>query len=270
VGVEGLTSSSGCCWRSWWLWTDWPFLGPSWPWPMPSPSSPQPCYCPPLPVGAISSTVVVLGAADALLAVDSVEVRLTKLLGLIVVGYLAYSLSVQIERGKRLFQEADAARGAAEETAEELRESEDRFRKVFEEGPLGMALVGLDYRFQRVNRALCEMLGYSEDELRRLSFPDVTYPEDIDKDVRVTQRMLRGEIAFYQIEKRYVRKDGEIIWVRLSRSVIRDEEGAPVNALAIVEDITARVEAEKTLERYRALSEYGEGHSQSSSGPMGG
>ena len=108
---------------------------------------------------------------------------------------------------------------------EALRESEERFRRVFEEGPLGLALVGKDYRFVKVNSALCQMVGYSEAELLQMSFADITHPDDLQTDVELAERLFRGEIPFYTLRKRYVKKNGEIIWINLTASVIRDEEG---------------------------------------------
>jgi PAS domain S-box-containing protein len=96
-----------------------------------------------------------------------------------------------------------------------LRESEERFRRVFEEGPLGLALVGRDYRFLKVNGALCQMVGYSEAELVQTAFTDITHPEDIRADVELAEQLFKREIPFYRIEKRYMKKTGEIIWVRL-------------------------------------------------------
>jgi PAS domain S-box-containing protein len=119
-----------------------------------------------------------------------------------------------------------------------LRESEQRFRRVFEEGPLGVALVGKDYRFLKVNRALCQMVGYSEAELLEASFPDITHPDDLKADLASADRLFRGEIPFYKMQKRYVKKNGDIIWINLTGSVIRDPEGAALYGLAMVEDIT--------------------------------
>ena len=119
-----------------------------------------------------------------------------------------------------------------------LRESEERFRRVFEEGPLGVALVGKDYRFEKVNSALCHMVGYREEELVRMLFVDITHPDDVRADVELAQRLFRGEIPFYRIQKRYVKKSGEIIWINLTASIIHGPDGEPLHGLAMVEDIT--------------------------------
>jgi PAS domain S-box-containing protein len=119
-----------------------------------------------------------------------------------------------------------------------LRESEERFRRVFEEGPLGLALVGRDYRFLKVNSALCKMTGYEEGELIQMSFVDITYPADVETDVELAAKLFKREVSSYRIQKRYLRKSGEIIWINLTASVIHDPDGEPMHGLAMVEDIT--------------------------------
>jgi len=96
---------------------------------------------------------------------------------------------------------------------EKLRESEERFRTVFEQGPLGINILGLDYRFVAVNAAFSQVVGYSQDELTKLKFPDVTYPEDLETDVDQAKKLLSGEAPYYKMEKRLVKKQGEIVWI---------------------------------------------------------
>jgi two-component system cell cycle sensor histidine kinase/response regulator CckA len=119
-----------------------------------------------------------------------------------------------------------------------LRESEERFRRVFEEGPLGLALVGKDYRFEKVNNALCRMVEYDEAELLQLSFVDITHPDDVRVDVDLAEQLFKREIPFYRIQKRYVRKSGAIIWINLTGSMILGPNGEPLHGLAMIEDIT--------------------------------
>jgi len=119
-----------------------------------------------------------------------------------------------------------------------LRESEERFRRVFEEGPLGLAFVGKDYRFLKVNGALCQMVGYAEEELLQLSFADITHPDDLAADMELAGRLFKGDIPFYQLRKRYLSKNREIIWISLTASLIRDREGQPMHGFAMIEDIT--------------------------------
>jgi PAS domain S-box-containing protein len=119
-----------------------------------------------------------------------------------------------------------------------IQESEERFRRVFEEGPLGLALVGKDYRFLKVNNSLCEMVGYPEAELIRKTFIDITHPDDVRADSKLAEQLFNYEIPSYCIQKRYVKKTGEIVWINLTASVIRDHHGELLYGLAMVEDIT--------------------------------
>jgi PAS domain S-box-containing protein len=119
-----------------------------------------------------------------------------------------------------------------------LRESEERFRGVFEEGPLGLAIVGKDYRFLKVNSALCRMVGYTEAELLQLSFTDITHPDDLAADLKLADRLFKGDLPSYQLRKRYLSKNHETIWISLTASVIRDREGQPIHGIAMIEDIT--------------------------------
>ena len=136
-----------------------------------------------------------------------------------------------------------------------LRESEERFRRVFEEGPLGLGLVARDYRFLKVNGALCQMLGYSEEELLQKTFADITHPEDLGADVKLAERLFRGEIPYYRMQKRYLRKNGEILWINLTASLLRNLEGQSAFGLAMVEDITEVKRAqEESLARQKLES----------------
>jgi two-component system, sensor histidine kinase and response regulator len=142
---------------------------------------------------------------------------------------------------------------------EALRQSEERFRKAFEEGPVGIVLGGPDFRILKANRALCRMLGYTEQELAGLRFVDITHPEDADRTLQLGRQLFSGEIPGYQAEKRYVTKDQRVIWADLTASLIRGPDGQPLYALEVIEDISARREAEQILEtserRFRALIE---------------
>jgi PAS domain S-box-containing protein len=134
-------------------------------------------------------------------------------------------------------------------TEEALRESEMRFRKIFEYAQIGMALSTPDFLYQYVNPEFCQMLGYPEDELLRMTFGNITHPDHLVAD-RENIRMLRdGEIPIYSTEKRYIRKDRGIIWASLTISPIRDEHGRLLNYLALVEDITERKAYHDALEQ---------------------
>ena len=144
-------------------------------------------------------------------------------------------------------------------TEEAVRESEERFRQVFEQGPLGVAILDLDYRWVSVNPKLCEMLGYAQDELTKLTAVDVTHPDDIEADFDQHKKVLQGEIPVKKMEKRYIKKTGEVLWTRLTGSLVRDDQGKATYFLAMIEDITERKRAEKELEKserkYRDLFE---------------
>ena len=120
-----------------------------------------------------------------------------------------------------------------------LRESEQRFRRVFEDGPLGIALVARDYRIIKVNSAFCQMLGYDEADLIGLSFVDFTHPDDVAADLKLAERLFAREIPSYQIEKRYLKKSREIIWAKLNASLVVGSGGEPLYGIAMLEDITA-------------------------------
>lgn len=128
---------------------------------------------------------------------------------------------------------------------EALLESEERFQSAFEHAAIGMTLVGPDGKFLKVNRALCEMLGYEAPELLAKTFQDITHPEDLEADLDRVRRMLAGEIRTYQMEKRYFRKDGRIVHVLLSVSLHRNSAGKPLYFISQIQDIHSRKEAEK-------------------------
>ena len=128
-----------------------------------------------------------------------------------------------------------------------LRESEEMFRTTFELAEVGMAHVSPDGRFLRVNRKLCEIVGYERDELLRLSFRNITHSDDLAKDLAHLQRMLEGEIDAYSAEKRYVKKDYSQVWVSLSTSLVRNASGEPGYFISVIEDISERKRAERLL-----------------------
>jgi diguanylate cyclase (GGDEF)-like protein/PAS domain S-box-containing protein len=140
-----------------------------------------------------------------------------------------------------------------------LRESEQRFRSSFDDAPIGMALVGTDGRFLRTNHALRELLGYPEQELLDKTFQDITYPDDLNVDLDNLDRMLAGEMRTYQVEKRYMHKEGHIVWALLSVSMVHDEEGEPLYFVSQIQDVSERKRAEQKIRdaeaRYRTLVE---------------
>ncbi|MBI5747172.1 MAG: diguanylate cyclase [Nitrospirae bacterium] len=136
-----------------------------------------------------------------------------------------------------------------------LRESEERFRSAFEDAAIGMDLVSLDGRFFRVNRSLCKMLGYSEQEMLAMSISDISHPDDMIKSADYHRQILAGEITHFHMEKRYIHKKGHIVWALLSVSVVRDAKGSPTYFIGQIQDITDSKRAEQeSLKRHSELS----------------
>lgn len=137
-------------------------------------------------------------------------------------------------------------------TEQALRESEARFRAIFECAPYGIELADKQGRLTHTNPALQRMLGYSDDELRDIDFTRITHAEDIPAEEQLDDELVSGQRDQYQLEKRHVRKDGSHVWTRLTATLVRNAEGASDFALGMVEDITERKEAEEAL-AYQAL-----------------
>ncbi len=127
---------------------------------------------------------------------------------------------------------------------EAARESEERFRRAFENAAVGVSIVDPRGRFVKVNRRLCDMLGYPEADLLQKTFSEVTYPDDIPKGMDALARLMRGEAENISLEKRYIRKDGHIIHGLVSPSAIHDENGKPTHCLGLWQDITEQKQAE--------------------------
>jgi PAS domain S-box-containing protein len=137
---------------------------------------------------------------------------------------------------------------------EALRESEEGYRAIFELAGVGKAQLDPDTgRFTRVNPKFCEITGYSAVELLGMTFSEITYPEDREADLARFGRMARGETPEYSVEKRYVRKDGEIVWVSVNATVSRDESGRPLRTVSTIQDITERKRAEAALKESERL-----------------
>ncbi len=155
--------------------------------------------------------------------------------------------------------EAEAQKDASEQA---LRESEARSRLMFDLASVGMAQADPQTgRFQRVNPKMCEITGYTADELLGgMSFSDITHPEDRLGDWEAFQQVVEGKAAAYRKEKRYFRKDGALVWVNVNSTMYRDTSGQPVYSLGVIEDITARKKAEMALqesqERFRAFMDH--------------
>jgi PAS domain S-box-containing protein len=136
-----------------------------------------------------------------------------------------------------------------EDHVAQLTESEERFRRMFEDAPIGMSLMALDGRFVRVNQALCEMTGYTAEELTQLTFRDVTHVGDRDIDAGLREQLTRGDIPRYQLEKRYIKKNGALLQVMVSRSLLRTPDGSARYYISQIEDVTERKRAAEALRR---------------------
>ena len=144
-----------------------------------------------------------------------------------------------------------------------LQEAQQRLRSAFEDAPIGIGLISVDResagRILQVNPALCEMLGRSEEELLATDMQSITHPEDVESSMENIRQLVAGEVSRYSHEKRYLRGDGQVVWGRVSASMVRDASGKPLYAIGQIEDITERTRAEQnrreTEARYRSLVE---------------
>jgi PAS domain S-box-containing protein len=138
-------------------------------------------------------------------------------------------------------------------------EAEAKFRQTFEFSPVGIVMVGLDKRFTSSNEAFSKSLGYAPEELIGKSIADITFPDDIHVGMDEMKAIARGELAVSQVQKRYLHKNGRIIWGEATISLIRDHKADPQYFMAIIQDISERKQAEKTLaeseKKLRALFE---------------
>ncbi len=125
---------------------------------------------------------------------------------------------------------------------------EERFRSAFDHAPIGLALVSPEGRWLRVNEALCELVGYREEQLLSTSFQDITHPEDLQADLQLVGDLLANRIPTYQLEKRYVHRDGQHVPVLLSVSLVRDSRGAPLYFISQILDISHQKRAELVMQ----------------------
>ena len=128
---------------------------------------------------------------------------------------------------------------------ESLRESEDRFRTAFEEAPYGMCMTAPDGRFLHANAALCRMVGYSSVELRAGVWQQITHPDDLERSRQIATRFTQGATATQEIEKRYVHKQGNVVWARVKISLVQDHQGGVSHFITQIEDITLRRQADQ-------------------------
>jgi PAS domain S-box-containing protein len=159
----------------------------------------------------------------------------------------AYSVVMFLIMGYLFSESQERLRLAQQKTENRLTEVETRFKATFEQASVGIALVSPDGHWLQVNRKLCEIVGYSQEELLPLTFQDITHPDDLNTDLAFVRQMLAGEIPTYSMEKRYFRKDGRMIWISLTVALTRKADTTPDYFIAVIEDISSRKLIEETL-----------------------
>lgn len=138
----------------------------------------------------------------------------------------------------------------------DVERAEEVFYKAFEESSIGMALVAPEGNWLRVNNALCTILGYSKEELVKKTFQDITYKEDLNIDLGHVKDLLEGKIKTYSMEKRYIKKNGSMVWVNLTVSLVKDKLGRPDYFISQIEDITERKNSESVIENMFRFTDY--------------
>jgi len=128
-----------------------------------------------------------------------------------------------------------------------LIKTEESLQGTFENSSIGMALVGIDGKWTKVNDSLCKSIGYEEEEILNLTFQDITHPEDLDKDLSLLEAVIDGEQDSYQIEKRYFHKKGHIVYVLLTVTAVKNIDGKISHFISQIVDLSSRIEAEKKL-----------------------
>jgi len=162
--------------------------------------------------------------------------------------------TLQLEETNRALQRDITERQRIES---DLRESEERFRATFEQAAVGIAHVDFEGHFLRVNDKLCEITGYTREELLQRSFLDLSMPEDHEIGMDARNKVLRGEENSYTLEKRYLRKDGSACWVSVITTLLRDDEGEPKYFITVISDITERKNLQDQLFRAQRLESIG-------------
>ena len=182
---------------------------------------------------------------------------------IIAVVYLTYwtymknveGAAAQAEQARRHVEELNRHLVEQERIGKALRETEEHFRNAFDYAAIGMALVSPQGAWLRVNRSLCNLLGYTERELLESNFQAVTHPNDIGNDLANLYRLLQSETRTSQVEKRYVHRDGEVVWALNSVSLVRDADDNAAHFIFQIQDITERKRAEAALQSLSLIDE---------------
>jgi PAS domain S-box-containing protein len=156
--------------------------------------------------------------------------------------------NVYLVNGRKVIQCNIRDISAKKRAEEALWDSGEQFRAMFEVASIGMAQADVQTgQWLRVNHKMCAITGYSADEMLKMRILDITHPDDRKKDWEEFQRVVKGEAPDYRLEKRYIRKDGSVIWVNANVTIIRDVAGQPVRTIAAIEDITERKASEQQI-----------------------
>ena len=147
------------------------------------------------------------------------------------------------EPGLRLYEGTESE---SQRNIEAIRHGEARFRAIFENAAIGIARVAPDGHWLEVNQRLCDIFGYSREELMTKTFVDITYSDDLEPDMKNVRRLLAGEIGNYSMEKRFYRKDGSVVWANLTVSLARKADGEPDYFISFIEDISAKKKPKKS------------------------
>ncbi len=160
--------------------------------------------------------------------------------------------------GRTLYRQGFVADVTEEKERDEaLAVSEEQFRSAFDHAPIGMALVSLEGRWLQVNQAICDIVGYSEEELLELTFQDITHTEDLEADLAHVRRLLAGQDRCYEMEKHYIHRDGRRVPVLLSVSLVRDSDGTPLHFISQIQDVTERHRLEDELRQSQKMEAVG-------------
>ena len=165
------------------------------------------------------------------------------------------SAAAQAEQARQHVEELNRHIAEQERISKALRETEEHFRNAFDYAAIGMALVSPQGAWLRVNRSLCDLVGYTENELLESNFQSVTHADDVDNDLANLYRLMQGATFTCQVEKRYVNKSGQIVWALNNVSLVRDADNAPVHFIFQIQDITERKRAEAALQSLSLVDE---------------
>ena len=165
------------------------------------------------------------------------------------------NVAAQAEQARQHVHELNGHIAEQERISKALRETEEHFRSAFDYAPIGMALVSPQGAWLRVNRSLCDLMGYTEEELLASNFQDLTHRDDLDNDLANLYRLIQDETPTCQVEKRYVHRSGIIVWALNNVSLVREDDGTPVHFIFQIQDITERKRFEAALQNLSLIDE---------------